>query len=544
MGFNKTYVTYDKAGFSKTFRAYIANSPGLKPLFNYYPQTSSFSNVLKNTVAIKTNKKLLVDVIKKQYTSLITNKTSDKNKTVFRAIESLLQPNTVTVCTGHQLCLFTGPLYFIYKIITTINLAAELKKNYPEYNIVPVYWMASEDHDFNEINHVNIFGKKIEWSREDAIGKTTHPAGKIQTQSLHDVISELKKLIPNSEGAHEVIDLLTRCYILNNNLADATRQLVHELFGNYGVVVIDADEKSLKSEFISLMRDDLLNHTAFNLVNKTNTYLEENKFDKQVSAREINLFYMTDSGRERIVVENNMYKVLNTDISFTKEEIINKLNESPESFSPNVILRPLYQQTILPNVAYIGGPAEIIYWLQLKNVFENYSVSYPILVPRNSVMIIDEKSTDMMSKLSITDDDLFLSIDELAKKTIHINEEEWMGDAVSKLNGLYNQLAANVSKIDKSLQPAVAAELQRSLNGIENIKTKAIRAAKHNNETTQARIARLKEKLFPGGVMQERHENFLPYYFKYGKSFIEMLVKTVNPLEFRVLLLKETPGNV
>ncbi len=542
MHFEKEYVSFDTAGFSKMFRAYIAEDTALKSLYNSSPQLSSFPVVMQEVKQRHIQRGELVKVLKRQYESVLLKTDSIKYRKAFEAIDSLNDEHTFTVCTGHQLCLFTGPLYFIYKIVSAIKLAAELKIKYSQYNFVPVYWMATEDHDFEEINHAHLFGKKLEWKKEEAIGANTPPSGKIKTSSLADLLQQTNQILGDSTEGNYLKQLFEKAYLQHDNLSDATRYLVHELFEEYGLVILDANEESLKRVFVPVVKEELLNPRAFALVNETSAYIEKNGFEVQVNAREINLFYATDNSRERIVFENEKYKVLNTSLSFSKEEIIKELENNPQAFSPNVILRPLYQQMVLPNLAYIGGAAEICYWLQFKSVFDHYDVQFPVLMSRNSALIVDEKSKQVFGKLLLKIEDVFLPLETLIKKVITGNSGTSISleDIEQQLKEIYAQITERVAKIDKTLEPMVEAELHKGIKALHGMEAKMIRAEKLRQETTVTLATKLKEKFFPTGVLQERHDNFIPYYLKYGKDFIPALITGFDPFDNRLFLLKET----
>ena len=290
-------------------------------------------------------------------------------------IQSLSESNTFTVTTGHQLNIFTGPIYFLFKLVTTINLSKKLKEYYPDFHFIPVYWMASEDHDFEEISYFNMFGEKYQW----ATGQTG-AVGRFDPSSLADVLYQID----------ENVELFEKAYGRFHTLAGSVRFYVNELFGSEGLVVVDGDDSELKAQFATVTKDDILNQNAHQRVNETNKQLINLGYKLQASSRPINFFYLDDF-RRRIICEGENFKVLGSKIKFSKQEILSEIEHYPERFSPNVIMRPLYQEMILPNLAYLGGPAEIIYWLQLKGVFDYYKIEFPIIMPRNFGMIIHQK---------------------------------------------------------------------------------------------------------------------------------------------------------
>lgn len=529
---NKSTISISQTGaFSDIFVDYIKGKSDLKPFYKYIPEISSFKQAITDKSKELIDRKLLVEVIKLQYTS-------GNIEPGTLNIERIEESQTFTVCTGHQLCLFTGPLYFIYKIISTIRLAEELKKNYPDYNFVPVYWMASEDHDFEEINHINLFGKRIVWDRGSAVGNKYVAAGNVGTGSLAKVIDELKLILGDTTNAKQLTRLFEQAYLNNTNLADATRFLVNSLFGKYGLVIIDANDTRLKKQFADILKDDLVNQTNFKIVTSTILQLSASKYKSQVNPRELNCFYLKDGERKRIVGSGSVDAA--TEIALTPE-MLQEVDTNPERFSPNVVLRPLYQQKILPNLAYIGGPGEIAYWLEYKAMFEHHKINFPVLVPRNFVMFVDAKTTQQWNKLDFKQEDYFRDADSLIKEHVlkHSQAQLSLEAEQKQLEALYTKIAAQAEHIDPTLKAAVLAEQQKAINALKAIESKLLKAEKQKSEIVINQIKKIKEKLFPNGGLQERHDNFIPYYLIYGEGFIDLLHKELKPLSKEFIVLSE-----
>ena len=406
-------INYQDSGyFSKIIIDYLDEKPNLKEFYNRFPKVENFEiQIVEKTSNFPfENRVILVDVLKNQYQDIETSTPVSNN------IELLKKATTFTITTGHQLNLFTGPLYFLYKIISIINLTKELKSNYPNHDFVPIYWMASEDHDFEEINYFNFKGKKVQWRRE-----SFGAVGRLSTHDLDKVLELFSKEIGTSSTANYIKSLFENAYLKQDNLAEATRFLANELFKNEGLVILDADDKNLKKLFIPYVKKELLQQASFKNVTETNNRL--NGYKIQVNPREVNLFYLDNELRERIVFEDEKYKVTATKIEFSEAEILAELELHPEKFSPNVILRPLYQEIILPNLCYIGGGGELAYWLQLKSNFDANAITFPILLLRNSVVIASKKQAKKADKLALTWNDLFTNQQELfTKKTKEFSE--------------------------------------------------------------------------------------------------------------------------
>lgn len=510
MSYKSQTTSLESTGqFSKLMLDFVSKNEKTKLLYDFHFSNFVVNEYLKANSFAHVDRNLLVEELIKQNSSISISDLTKQN------IELLRSNNTFTVTTGHQLCLFTGPLFFIYKILTVINFCEELNKKHADKNFVPVYWMANEDHDFEEVNHAYLFGKKLAWQTEQK-GKV----GDFKLNEIAPALEELKTILGTSDRAVELYTKIESFY-KSSNLATATRLLVNELFGNYGLVILDADNKELKKQFITEFKKDIFENTAIKTVSETNNYLTENGYSVQVNPREINVFYTDTNLRERIELRGDKYCVNNTSIEFSKTELEQKLESETEIFSPNVILRPMYQQKIMPNIAYVGGPGEIVYWLQYKKMFEAFDLPYPLLQPRNFAMVIDKGSQGKLQKLNFEFLDLFESIETLTKKLISSEAEEIeLSAEKNELNTLFEKIKTTAGQIDKTLEGTVAAELQKTLKGIEMIEQKIIRSIKAKNETAINQIKTLKNKFFPENNIQERHDNLSSFYLN-NKDFIE-----------------------
>ncbi len=509
---------------------YLDEKTNLNVLYKRFPKLENFSEQIQekqNNFPLD-NRKILIDSLKKQYVNLKTSETTSNN------INLLEKENTFTITTGHQLNLFTGPLYFLYKIISTINLCEQLKKEYPNQNFVPIYWMATEDHDFEEINHFWFKGKKISWQKE-----SFGPVGRLSTDGLKEVFEQFSTELGIGENATYLKDLFKKGYLEHSNLADATRYIANEIFKEKGLVILDGDDKNLKQLFIPYAKEELVNQTSSEEVLKTNELLT--KYKIQVNPREINLFYIEDNLRERIVFEDNSYKVLNTNYAFSESEILVELENHPEKFSPNVILRPLYQEVILPNLCYIGGGGELAYWLELKSNFEANHVTFPMLLLRNSVLIATQKQAEKADKLELTWTDLFSKQQDLiSNKTKELsNFDIDFTSQKEHLKKQFENLYEIAAKTDKSFIGAVKAQETKQIKGLENLEKRLLKAEKRSLAEKLERITSLQDELFPKQSLQERKANFSEYYLEFGTELIDKLFEELKPLEneFSILIL-------
>lgn len=524
-------ISYKNSGyFSSLMNDYLDQKPNLQPLYNRFPTLENFEAQLqeKQTNFNDSSRAALVSVLNQQYQNIEISDLTKLN------ISALASSNTFTVTTGHQLNLFSGPLYFLYKIISTINLTTELKEKYPSYNFVPIYWMATEDHDFEEINYFNFRGKKFHWN-----AASTGPVGRLTTEGLADFFEIYEQELGSGTHANTLKKLFEEAYLQHDTLANATRHLANALFGEYGLVIIDADNASLKRQFIPFIKEELLQQTAHQLVTETTEKLKE--YIVQVNPREINLFYIEDDVRERIILENGKYKVNNTPMEFSEKEILELLENNPEKFSPNVIMRPLYQEVILPNLCYIGGGGEIAYWLELKSFFNSVNITFPILLLRNSVLLATEKQAKKADKLNLTWAELFSPQTELLnQKTKQLSEFPIdLNPLKAQLQHQFEILYEKTQQTDASFSGAVKAQEVKQIKGLENLEKRLLKAQKRKLSDVLQRITDLQNELFPNQSLQERQTNFSEFYLESGENLIPELKDRLHPLEqnFDILIL-------
>ena len=517
--------------FSSLICDYLDEKQELRPFYNRFPNLENFKEQIDekyhSKLVSESHRGALVNVLEKQYQNVETSTLTLQN------IEAIKHQNTFTITTGHQLNLFTGPLYFLYKIISTINLTKQLKAKYPNYNFVPIYWMATEDHDFEEINYFNFKNKKIHWNRD-----SKGAVGELNTKGLDKVFDIFSAEIGQGINANFLKDLFTKAYLQQHNLADATRVLANELFKAYGLVILDSNEPELKRLLIPFIEKELLEQVSYKSVLQTNKKLSKN-YKIQVNPREINLFYLKQGLRERIIVKDGFYTVNDTKISFTKNEILEELHAYPERFSPNVIMRPLYQEVILPNLCYIGGGGELAYWFELKTYFEAVNVTFPMLLLRNSVITHTEKQTQKLNKLNLTIQDLFLKQSTLVNNQVKILSRINIDFTTQKehLKQQFKALYKLAEQTDKSFFGAVAAQEKKQINGLNHLEKRLLKAQKRKLNQHLERIEDIQNQLFPRQSLQERNLNFSEFYLEYGVQLIQQLVLNLQPLKGEFLIL-------
>ncbi len=531
MNCTSTLVTYQQTGFfSKIVLDYIKGEAPLKPFYQHLVSVEGIKAAIAERKKYPTDRKLLVAELQKQYAGIELSAKQQFN------IKQLSNANTFTITTAHQPNIFTGHLYFIYKILHSVKLAEFCKTAIPENNFVPVFYMGSEDADLEELGHIFINGVKHEWKT-----KQTGAVGRMKVdKALIKILDAIGNEITVHPFGKEIIEQMKGCYIEGTTIEQATFKLINHLFAAYGLIVFLPDNAVLKKAFVPVVEKELTEGFSHKLVAET-----VNEFPKaykvQASGRELNLFYLKEDTRERIEKTNDQWSIVNSKIKFSEPEILAELKNNPERFSPNVILRPVFQEMLLPNIAFIGGGGEIAYWLQLQKVFNAVNVPFPVLVLRNSFMLVEKNYDLLVNKLGFKVNDLFKPEHELLGELVKRDSVVSLSLAKEKqaIHEFYSQLKNTVSAVDVTLLRHTEALQKLALNKMEALEKKMLRAEKKKFEAQQRQLHKLKTELFPNNSLQERIENIMPFYAKWGNDFIAAVYKNSLALEQEFVILEE-----
>jgi bacillithiol biosynthesis cysteine-adding enzyme BshC len=513
----------DTGYFSSFICKYLEEDNAISPYYNRFPKIENFRAQIEEKKANfhDEHRMVLQTVLNEQYQQITSTNLTKEN------IASVTDSNTFTITTGHQLNLFTGPLYFLYKIISTINLCKELKAAYPTQNFVPIYWMASEDHDFEEINYFNFKAHKIAWERDFG-----GAVGELSTAGLATVLQEFNELLGPGKNATYLSNLFEDAYLKHSNLAAATRFIANAIFGDYGLVIVDANQHALKQLFVPYIKRELVEKVTHSEVKATIASFPK-EFPVQVNPREINLFYLDSGIRERIIAKDGIFYINETSLSFSRDELLKMVDTHPERFSPNALLRPFYQELILPNLCYIGGGGELAYWFELKSTFENFGVSFPILLVRNSAVLVNAKTTEKLAKL----DTSILEVFQKQEALVVSKTKAWSAIAIDfskqkeHLKQQFKALHELAQQTDASFEGAVNAQEHQQIKGLVRLEKRLLTAQKRVLHEKIQRLKALQDTLFPKQSLQERHANFSEFYLKYGATLIPYLMQELKPLQ-------------
>ena len=517
------YINYKDTGyFSKLIIDYIHQEEKIRPFYEHDISIDGINKAIEQRKKFATHRNILVEQLRKQYQAIELNDLQKKN------IESLLHENTFTICTAHQPNIFTGPLYFIYKIVHAIKLADELNKLVPENHFVPVFYMGSEDADKDELGHITVSGEKLTWNttQKGAVGRM-----KVD-KNLLLLIDRLAGELGVLPFGNDLIAMFRKAYSEGTSIQEATLYMVNELFKEFGLLVIIPDNADLKRLFNPVIKKELQEQFSHPLVKLTNEKLGTD-YKVQAVGRDLNLFYLLNEHRERIEKSGDAYFVKALGLSWLNEEMLGEVETHPDRFSANVILRPLFQEAILPNVVFIGGAGEIAYWLELKKVFEAVDIPYPMLLLRNSFLQITNQQKTKVENMGFVTADFFKEEKTLqdiltissTKNQIDISKE------MDELQAWYNKMAVLAEKVDVTLKDHTHALKTKAIEKIGGLQKKMLRKEKKKISEDIHRLHLLKQDLFPNNSLQERVENFSFFYAKYGKDWLKNLYATSLTIE-------------
>lgn len=540
------YINFsDIPGHQNLFLDYLNEFNNVEKFYMWnFKNLDSYAELFKQLTEFDRPHRLeLSEAIKEQYSDVKTSKQTQTN------IEALKSPKTIAIITGQQLGLFGGPLYTIYKSITSIKLAAYLKEKYDEYHFVPVFWLEGDDHDFEEVRSINlinnlnqIFNVKYEDGELDEINRGN--IGNLKfNQNIEHLFPLLLSELRDTEYKNELIELLKSIYKPNRTFLECFRELMIKIFDEFGLIVFNPTTHNIKKLLAPIFLKEITNyknHTGI-LVERS-AELEE-LYHAQVKVKAINLFYLDDNERLLIEPVENDYRLKGKRRRFTHDELLSSINSTPEKFSPNVLLRPICQDYLFPTGLYVGGPSEISYFAQVSPLYEIYGLIEPIIYPRSSATIIEKGAQAILDKYGLKFPDIFLTEDQLFTKVI-------LADSGSDLNFLFNEALNNIKNslqpindklisIDKTLSELTNKSKERIEQTIELLKSKAIEAEKRKHEATTRQLSKVRNVLYPNNELQERELNFIYFANKYGWDIFKWIYSelAINKFEHQILEL-------
>ena len=523
------YLKYQETSFFSTIvNDYLSQSELVKPFYRHTSDLEGIKASIESRKGFPTDRSLLYNALCEQYKGIVLSQKQESN------LQALLMENSFTVTTAHQPNIFTGPLYFIYKIIHVIKLADDLKESLPGHQFIPFYYMGSEDADLDELGYIYLDDEKIRWDT-----KQTGAVGRMKIdKAFLAIIERIYGRVGIHPHADGLIDLFRACYTLGKTIQQATLELVSQLFADFGLLVLVPDNPSLKKRFQSVVEKELLTQFSQQEVRETIEALGKN-YNIQTEGRQLNLFYLIEDKRERIELIGETYHVNNLNLKFNQKEIILELEAHPERFSANVILRGVFQETILPDIAFVGGGGELAYWLELKQVFAKAEVPYPVLILRNSFLWMTAAQSQKIQQKGFSQLDMFKKEDKLVNEWIFRESKHQLQIQQQKegITRYYKEIEQITATIDPTLTVHTQALKTKALKQLDELEKKMLRAEKKIQDTNVRQIRKLKHDLFPSGNLQERIDNFSLFYAQFGQEWLKVIYAYSHGLnqEFAVI---------
>lgn len=510
-----------------TYKIDALESDFLSPILKRYYKNDNFptelveqksdedlsKSIASHALFDSTYRQGLVDEIFKQYEK--SNISLGSDSLVYQNLIKLNESNTLTVTTGQQIHIFLGPFFVVNKILSCCAEANKLQQTNSDYNYVPVFWMATEDHDFEEIRSARLYNEVYEWDVD-----SNGPVGRLDPSSLLPLVDQALNRIDQTEENIAFLNTCKNAYSTCKTFADATRQIVHSLFEKTGIVIVDADSAFFKQKYSSTIQKDVVEETCSPFIDENIEILKTHGIKAPINTRPSNHFYLETSMRDRIEkTSDGSYVLVNQNRKITEEEVLRVVNKTPEMFSPNALLRPIYQQNILPNFAYLCGGSEFVYWLELNGLAKELDIPFPRLMLRKSCFFLHQKNMDYLIQEEIPPSFLFLDTENFKQQLLQNSEEK------SKL------IEDNIATIQKS-----ADQLFELFDTVNNINTKSARKSHnalinkllelqnsyntHRFETNQHlnKIIKIKEKVFGETYVQERHKDVISMVHEMGIS--------------------------
>lgn len=485
-------ITTSRKGtiFFNDFLDKYYNSDELDEFRTFSPNEGSIPDIIKDREGFPAGRRAtLVKSLESQYKESGIHLSDELSA----SIASLAQDNTFTITTGQQIHIGLGPLYVLYKAFDTIALAEQLTVKHPGQNFIPVFWMASEDHDLEEIADVNVFGSVHTWHTDQ-----TGPVGRMRPDGLPGLFSEIENEYRFDPVQTEFISLCKEVYLNSETLSVAFRRILHHYMGHLGLVILDADDAALKQSFVPVLADELQHKNYQSLQNKTDELVKAG-VDAQLHIRECGLFDMREGSRTRVTQK------------YTEAEARSLASNDAYSLSPNAAFRPLYQEWILPNLIYIGGPSEIKYWMQLGSLFQNYQMEMPLLHLRTSHIHIPAKMNNQFTESKWLD--MLGTREQLVEK----NNAE-LKALVDSLNDQFKTIKEGLldyrNKVESNFKGfSLAGKLGKIEPKLDEIETLVARqlVLKAEQNPDLNKVLKTKDKFFSQGSVQERNEHVITH---------------------------------
>ena len=523
-------IAFDQlAAFSNLFIDYSNFTPQLAPFFEGdYRNTSSFEQQALKTLNIPRDRDLLADILLEQ------NSRWGLDEKVRHNIEQLRSDNSVVVVTGQQLGIFLSPLFIPYKTLTTIRLASELTASI-QRPVIPVFWLHGEDHDFEETAPFTLINSDHSLITHQYTSSSTpgSPVGRMKlSHSISDLLDELTASLPPSPNKQDLIHFLRDLYVPGVSLLDAFALLLKRIFKDTGLVLFSVDDSKVKEACLPIFEKEIQHPLRLSQAVESTSIKLASSYHTQVTTNPINLFLMEDDSRRSINLQNDQFKIKDHPHSVSQTELLDRLQQHPDQFSPNVILRPIVQDFFFPSIAYIAGPGEIAYFAQCKEAYQEAGIPMPLIFPRASITLIEPDVARVLERYPYELPDYNEHPLKLFRRhaldQLPIDLETAIEDSISQIHQVLHSLRDSAMQVHPSLYRSAESTKIRFENELLRYKEQVIKAQKKNEYEHLARFTKATTHLFPRQKLQERVISPLHFLNKYGLDFFTTLMNEIS----------------
>ncbi|MEX0906309.1 MAG: bacillithiol biosynthesis cysteine-adding enzyme BshC [Balneolaceae bacterium] len=521
-----TSVPFQSLPFPELFKDYISQNPKLSEFFSGSPFSDSEIEKKIETFRFTGNRKKTVELLKD------FNQQFNPPAETIQSLNKLSDEKSFAVVTGQQLILYGGPVFTIYKVLTAIELSNKWQKKYNK-PFVPVFWLADEDHDFEEVSKIGFPGTdEFNEINIGALGEGNETAGEL---SLNGSFSEFRKSLEESqietEFSRDLWKALDDFYSSGEKLRTAFGRLLLFLFGKHGLVLAGSNDQAIKNHVVQPLQKSVVNYKElYKSLQGTTRGLVKKGYQAQVQVQESNLFWIDEyRQRKKINVKDNRWAVEKDGREWSTEQLSKEIEKQPHRFSPNVFLRPVVQDTLLPSITYIGGPGEIAYYSQMKNFYRNFDMEMPLIFPRFSATVLESGIDRIKEKLPFSFPDYFDRIEDLESRYIQnknsVDVEQLFAQWKNRTDELTKEIKTKIGEIDPTLAGSAGKAKAVYLAELDKLKGKIYRSIKQQEKIQLERLHKIKNNINPNKNLQEREVAFIYFMNKYGLDIWDIFAK-------------------
>ncbi len=522
--------SFEHLPFSDLFKTYLSNFDKLSDFYATNPFDEQAISQKINQYEFSGDREQTADILSS------FNDQFDIHKAAKNNLQRLNDERSLVIVTGQQLGVYGGPLYTIFKTVSTIHLARQIERKF-DRPVIPVFWLADEDHDYEEVRSLSVLKneKVLEVTLPSKENHLSTVAEMAITDEIEQLRSDLKSSLYDTDFSDELWSILEASYKSGQTFLQAFGQLIATLFSKHGLVLAGSNNPKVKQATGKFLSKSIAQADDIRAELEAQTDRISEQYHQQVTLYDSNLFYLDgEAGRTKIARNGDGWKT-DSGIKWKTDQLVDAINEEPQKFSPNVLLRPILQDALLPTLGYVAGPGETAYYGQMKNMYSCFDLEMPIIFPRLSATLIEPAIDRIINELPFQFHEFENRIEDLESAYVDRTEqrdiETIFDDWKQKVEKLAEPKTNEIADVDPTLEGAAGKATAVYFNELDKLKGKVYRAVKRQDETQLKRIRRIKANLFPDGSLQEREIASIFYMNKYGVDIWDKLLEALDEQE-------------